>query len=113
QPAGFLWNALAKGYKLCVQASSDHWSTHISYACLISESHNREGLFNAIRQRHSYAATDNIILDYRMQTGGRDYLQGEVVDVKGPFNLWVRAIGTGSIRQIDIIKNQTFLHNRQ
>src|SRR5262245_20471981 len=32
QPAGFVWNALAKGYRLGFQASSDHTSTHISYA---------------------------------------------------------------------------------
>ena len=36
QPLGFWWRALERGYKLGVQASSDHWSTHISYACLIA-----------------------------------------------------------------------------
>src|SRR5207247_4167619 len=51
QPQGFWWNALAKGYKLGVQASSDHWSTHISYACLLAENHTREGLLDAIRKR--------------------------------------------------------------
>ena len=48
QPQGFWWNALAKGYKLGVQASSDHWSTHISYACLLAENFTREGLLDAI-----------------------------------------------------------------
>ncbi len=43
EPAGFWWNALAKGYKLGVQASSDHWSTHISYACILAETLTREG----------------------------------------------------------------------
>jgi hypothetical protein len=113
QPSGFWWNALAKGYRIGVQASSDHWSTHMSYACLIAENHTREGLLDAIRRRHSYGATDNIVLDYRLQTGGRDYLQGDIVDVKGPFNLWLRVLGTAPIRQVDIIKNQAFLHNRQ
>jgi hypothetical protein len=31
QPAGFVWNAFAKGYKFGFEASSDHHSTHISY----------------------------------------------------------------------------------
>ena len=35
RPLGFVWNAWAKGYKLGVQASSDHVSTHISYTCVI------------------------------------------------------------------------------
>ncbi|HYM11490.1 MAG TPA: hypothetical protein VEU62_12200, partial [Bryobacterales bacterium] len=36
RPAGFVWNAWAKGYKLGVQASSDHTATHTSYACLLA-----------------------------------------------------------------------------
>ena len=110
---GYVWNAWAKGYKLGVQASSDHISTHISYACTIAEDFTREGLLDAMRKRHSYAATDNIILDYRLEANGKEYLQGDIVEVEGPFKLSVKVIGTARIEQIDIIKNQTFLHNRQ
>src|SRR5262249_55556723 len=35
RPAGYVWNAWAKGYKLGTQAASDHLSAHISYACTI------------------------------------------------------------------------------
>ncbi len=62
QPAGFVWNAWAKGYKLGVQAASDHISTHISYAATIAEDFTTQGLLDAMKKRHSYAATDNIIL---------------------------------------------------
>ena len=113
EPAGYVWNAWAKGYKLGVQASSDHISTHISYACTIAEDFTREGLLDAMRKRHSYAATDNIILDYRLEANGKEYLQGDIVEVDGSFKLSVKVIGTARIEQIDIIKNQTFLHNRQ
>src|SRR5439155_20853186 len=34
---GTVSSALAKGYKLGFIASSDHLSTHISYACLLAE----------------------------------------------------------------------------
>ena len=112
-PKGYVWNAWAKGYKLGVQASSDHISTHISYACTIAEDFTREGLLDAMRKRHSYGATDNIILDYRLEANGTEYLQGDIVEVDGPFKLSVKVIGTARIEQIDIIKNQTFLHNRQ
>lgn len=113
RPKGMVWNAWAKGYKLGVQASSDHLSTHISYACTIAEDSTREGLLEAMRKRHSYAATDNIILDYRLQAGGAEYLQGDIVKAPGDFKLRVNVIGTAPIRQIDIIKNQSFIHNRQ
>ncbi len=113
RPAGYVWNAWAKGYKLGVQSSSDHLSTHISYACTLAEEFTREGLVDAMRKRHSYGATDNIILDYRLQAGGREYLQGDIVEVPSDFRLWVKVIGTAPIRQIDVIKNNTFVHNRQ
>ena len=113
RPAGYVWNAWAKGLKLGVQAASDHISTHISYACTIAEDFSREGLLDAMRKRHSYGATDNIVLDYRLQAGGKEYLQGDIVEVDGAFQLWINIIGTSRIEQIDIIKNNTFIHTRQ
>ena len=113
RPAGYVWNAWKKGYKLGIQAASDHLSTHISYACTLATDGTREGLLDAMRKRRSYGATDNIILDYRMQTGGKEYLQGDIVEAPGEFKLLVKVIGTTPVRQIDIVKNNTFVHNRQ
>lgn len=113
RPAGYVWNAWAKGYKLGVQAASDHLSTHYSYACTIAEDFTREGLLEAMKKRHSYGATDNIILDYRLQADGKEYLQGDILEAGGPFRLSVRVLGTAPIPQIDIVKNQEFLYTRQ
>jgi len=112
RPAGYVWNAWAKGYKLGVQASSDHLSTHISYACTLAEEFTRDGLLEAMRRRHSYGATDNIILDYRLEAGGRQHLQGDIVEAPGEFRLAVRVVGTAPIRQLDLIKNNRFIHTR-
>ena len=113
RPAGYIWNALRKGYKLGFQASSDHLSTHISYACTIATDFSRQGLLDAMRQRHSYGATDNIILDYRMDAGGKEYLQGDSLEAAGDFKLKVKAIGTAPVRQIDVITNDRFVHTAQ
>ena len=76
QPAGFWWNALAKGYKLGVQSSSDHISTHCSYALIYTPSSERGAIVESMRQRHAYAATDNIILDYRaVDAQGREHMK--------------------------------------
>lgn len=109
RPAGYVWNAWAKGYKLGVQAASDHLSTHISYACTLAEDFTREGLVKAMKQRHSYGATDNIILDYRVKAASAEHLQGDIAAVKGPFELHVKVLGTKPIRQIDIIRNNQFV----
>ena len=96
-----------------MQASSDHISTHISYACTLAQDFSRQGLIDAMQKRHSYGATDNIVLDYRLQTGNLEYIQGDIGEAAGPVRLVVKAIGTRPIRQIDIIKNNTFVHTRQ
>jgi hypothetical protein len=109
QPQGFYWNALDKGYKLGVQASSDHWSTHISYACLLVENGTREGLLDAIRKRHAYAATDNIVLDFRASSGGKTYLMGDSFESATAPRLQIHVGATASIKQIDIIRDKRFV----
>ena len=113
QPAGFVWNAWAKGWKLGVQASSDHISTHISYSCLISEDGSREGLMNAMRRRHTYAATDNIILDVRMKDGSAEYLQGDIFVASGPAQLTVKVIGTQPLKEVRVVKNNRFVYDQK
>jgi hypothetical protein len=110
QPAGFWWNALAKGYKLGVQSSSDHWSTHISYACLLAENFTRAGLLDAIRKRHAYGATDNIVMDFRASAGGPEHLMGESFTATAAPRLTVHVIGTNPIKQLDIIKDRKFVY---
>src|ERR1051325_10069418 len=63
-----------------------------------------------MRARHSYGATDNIVLDYRLLTqSGKEYLQGDIVQSPGSYRLTVRVIGTQPIRQVDIICNNKFV----
>jgi hypothetical protein len=68
--------ALDKDYRLGFQASSDHISTHVSYACILAEEFSRKRLIKSMRRRHSYAATDNIVLDVRLG----NHLMGDEVE---------------------------------
>ncbi len=111
QPAGYVWNAWAKGYKLGVQSSSDHISTHTSYACVLAENFTRQGILDAIRKRHTYAATDNIIMDFEIpNTANGTAVMGDIVDSSTPPKLVVRIQGTAPIKQIDVIKNNKYIH---
>ncbi len=98
---GFYWEALRKGLKLGVIASSDHKSTHCSYAMVYMENPTRMGMIEALRKRHCYAATDNILLEVKMG----DYMMGDIFTTNLPVKLRIYARGTGDIKQIDIIKN--------
>jgi len=110
RPAGYVWNAWAKGYKLGVQVSSDHLSTHISYACTLSTEFSKQALLDAMRARQSYGSTDNIVLDYQLELAGARHLQGSIIKGSGSPRLHVAVKGTKPIRQIDIVRNNEFIH---
>jgi hypothetical protein len=109
RPAGFVWNALAKGLRLGFQASSDHISTHMSYACVYVEEFSRQGLIDGIKKRHTYAATDNIVMDVRMGSA----LMGDDFRARIIPPLEVRIHGTGPIAQVDIIRNNQYLYTER
>lgn len=113
RPQGFVRKALDKGHKLGFIASSDHISTHISYACLIAEKLTLEDLDKAVRARRTYAATDNIVLDVRYKASGGEHLMGEIFESDAPLRLRVKVLGTAPIRQIDVIKDGEIVHTLQ
>jgi hypothetical protein len=105
RPKGFVNLALLKGYKFSFESSSDHTSTHISYAMVYSEGRSREDLLNGMRARHTYAATDNIIADWRCG----EHMQGDefATDKAPAFNL--KLIGTGAFKKVTIVKDDVEL----
>jgi hypothetical protein len=109
KPDGYVSNALEKGLRLGFQASSDHVSTHVSYACVLAEEFSRKGLVDAMRKRHTYAATDNIVLDVRMGTHG---IMGDEVRTPQP-RLSVLVLGTGPLDRVDVIRNGAVVHTER
>jgi hypothetical protein len=109
EPFGFVWNALAMQYRLGFQASSDHISTHISYAVALAEDATRPAILDAFRRRHCYAATDNIILDVR----SGEHLMGDEFDTDGPVRLKVSIHGTSAVARIDIIKDFKYVYSTE
>ena len=110
RPKGFVWLAWEKGYKLGVQASSDHVSTHTSYAMVISENFSRQGLLDAMRQRHTYAATSNIILDYRLRAGDDEWIQGDDFSTSEIPTVRVVVRGTDDIKEVAVVRDNSYVH---
>lgn len=104
RPLGMIWNALAFQYRLGFHASSDHISTHISFAFALAEAPTRAAVFDAFKRRHCYAATDNILLDVRSGA----HLMGDEFETDGPATLEIMAHGTAPIARVDIVKD--FVH---
>ena len=105
-PKGFIWNALEKGYKLGFIASSDHRSTHMSYAAVYTPSRSYDDIWESLYARRTYAATDNIIVDFQSQ----GHAMGEEFSTSERPRIDVRIIGTGKIQQVDIVKDNTFAY---
>ena len=104
--AGFVWNAWAKGLKLGVQASSDHVSTHISYAGFYVDRLDRDAIIEALKARRSYAATDNAFVDLRMG----DHFMGESFRAPMPLPMRVYVSGTGDIARVEVIHNNKVVY---
>ena len=110
RPEGMVWNAWAKGFKLGVQASSDHISTHISYACVLARSLSRDDLLDAMRKRHTYGATTNIIMDFRAD---KTHVQGDVFESAGLPELTATITGSAGLRRVVVIRDNKYVYTRE
>ncbi len=105
RPKGFVSLALLKGYHLAFESSSDHTSTHISYAMVYSAGHSREDLLKGMRARHTYAATDNIVADWRCG----EHMQGDEFTTKQAPAFHLRLIGTAPFSKVTLVKDDVEL----
>jgi hypothetical protein len=63
---GYVSEALAKGYQLGFESSSDHRSTHLSYANVWVTDTTRQGILEGLSKRRVYASNDLILADVRI-----------------------------------------------
>ncbi len=106
QQKGLVWNAWAKGYRLGVIASSDHGSTHISYALVYTPEVDREAIIEAIRRRHTYGSTDNLIVEFWAD----GHFMGEEYETDKPPTLTLRVAGTAPIARVDLIRSGEYVY---
>jgi hypothetical protein len=108
---GLIWNALGAGYRMGFIASSDHFTTHVSYANLLVPDRitTRDDIQQAFRLRRTYASTDNIILDFHTDAA----LQGDAISASASPSFQVRVIGTEPILRVDVVKNNRVIYTRK
>ncbi|MBW3541229.1 MAG: hypothetical protein KY476_13255, partial [Planctomycetes bacterium] len=106
EPAGYINNALKKGYRLGFQSSSDHVSTHMSYAiALIEGEPSRQAIIDAFKKRHCYGATDNILL---VVTSG-DHLMGDEFETAERPRLEIRVHGAAPIARVYVVRDDEYV----
>lgn len=109
RPKGFVNYALLKGYKLGFEASSDHISTHQSYSNVLATGDTREEILDALRKRHVYASTDNIIADIRSGS----HIIGDAFSTSEPPELQVKLSGTAPFSRVVIVKDDKYVYSSQ
>lgn len=105
EPLGFVNLALKKGYRLAFQCSSDHLSTHISYAHVYAEDLSREALVQAVRERHIYGSTDNIVAEFTAKADGRQYMLGDEFSTSQAPSFRVKIVGTAPLAKLTLVKD--------
>jgi hypothetical protein len=101
RPAGYVSEALGKGYRLGFVASSDHASTHSAFTNVLATAATREAILDAIRKRHVYASTDNIVADVR----SGEHLMGDEFAVNGAPAISVKLIGAAAFSKVVIVRD--------
>jgi len=108
EPGHFYQDALAKGLRYGVEASSDHLATHKDFTGVYSGELSRPALFRALKARHTFAASDKIIVDFRMD----GHLMGDEIHAARPPEAVVKVIGTGQLRRVDIVRNGVVVYTQ-
>jgi hypothetical protein len=109
RPKGYIDLALAKGYKLSFEASSDHVSTHISYANIYAAGVNREAVLDGFKKRHLYAATDNIIAD----VSSGSHIMGDQFSTATLPLLHVKLEGTAPFAKVYVVKDGAYVYTSE
>jgi hypothetical protein len=100
-PDGYINLALGKGYRFGFQSSSDHISTHISYCVALAEAPGREGVVAALKKRHSYAATDDIVLEVK----SGDHIMGDEFKSTAAPKLEIKVSGSAPLTAVEVLKD--------
>jgi hypothetical protein len=101
KPDGFVSKALAKEYRVGFQSSSDHISTHISYCVALVEAPGREGVVAALKKRHCYAATEDILVEVK----SGDHIMGDEFKTTAAPKLEIKVAGTKPLAKVELLKD--------
>ncbi len=102
QTKGMYQKALREGLRLGIFASSDHFSTGVSFGGVFASSFDRKSLVESLNARRTLGATDKIFLHYLCN--GRLFGSEIKSDEKPEIELHVE--GTAPLQRVTILRNE-------
>jgi len=109
RPKGYVDLALEMGYQMAFEASSDHVSTHMSFANVLTTGISREEIMDGFRKRHLYASTDNILAEFR----SGEHLMGDAFSTASAPSFEVKLTGTAPFSKVVIVKNNQYVYSQE
>jgi hypothetical protein len=106
EPKGFVSLAFEKGYQFSFESSSDHISTHLSFCNILARDSSRQSLLDAVKARHVYGATDNILADFRAGT----HIMGDAFRASTAPAMRVKLQGTANFKKVVVVKNNKYVY---
>lgn len=106
EPGHFAQDALAKGNIYGYVSFSDHGSTHNSWAAVWVPTVDRRGLLDAMYDRRTYAASDEIIL--KIPADG--HMPGEEFNATKAPVIQAEIAGPDEILRIDVVKDGKYVY---
>jgi hypothetical protein len=74
----------------------------------------RRDIVESMRKRHTYGATDNILLDFRARDRqGREWMMGDTLEAAAHPVLHIKVVGTGAIESVEIVKDGKFIFRNE
>ncbi|MEM7531950.1 MAG: DUF3604 domain-containing protein [Chloroflexota bacterium] len=117
-----LWDAFERDYIVGVMCNSDghhgrpgaegagmeEFGIRSGLTCVLAESLTRDGIFDALKQRHCYGTTGaRMLLDF--QAG--DVLMGSIItDNTGTINITASVTGTGPLESLQLFQGKEVIH---
>lgn len=89
------------------KGTSGYGSRPYGLTGIYARENTRSAVFDALYERRCYAATDRILLDFRIN----GHWMGEEISLAGPRYIEARVVGTAPIDYIAVIKNNQILHS--
>ena len=82
----------------------------MSYAVVLTDDVSRQGIIDAFKKRHCYAATDNIVLDVR----SGDHLMGDEFDTdEAARRSTIDVHGTGPVAKVHVIRDNKYVYSTE
>ena len=108
EPGHFARDALEKGNVYGFVSFSDHFSTHNSWAAVWAETEDRQGILDGMLARHSYGASDEIIV----RASADRYMPGARFEASTarPPQIEAEIEAPDEILRIDVVKNGKYVY---